>query len=176
MALSFSAAESLGDWHIWKFDREEQLPIELRVRPMSTDAQKEIDRKYQNLRFAKFRHDRRFGAKRWILTEEARTQQGQDYDAWMWTDCRNLFIRAEDERTATLLSEELKEAVGIGKRVCLDTRLTDRLKRALLQADIALGIFITKKGLQTEEEEAALEEALEKNSSSISDSAEISRS
>lgn len=89
----------------------------------------------------------------------------------VWADTENAWVTLGDQEAVDFYGKELGESFEVGQAVCLDGRLTDAIKKDMLEDDLPLANWIVGKATDAEAEVAeAEEEEASKNSQSSSSS------
>lgn len=162
--FSVTAEEFLGDWLKYDYDVNRDVPVMLRIRPLSDEQQEKVE---MDKKIGKRRFNRRIGMHERIIPDDKRKEAGRRYATWMWTDTRNFWRKISDEETAKVIGKEMKREFKAGETICFDGAWTDDLRRLFVRNDMRIANFIARQMVSDEQESAEeeeFEEELGKNS------------
>lgn len=160
MAFLESYADEVhpGNWHPVGFDSTRNVRVRLRVRPESRELREDLDKKFQ-------RPDKVRGVQFMRIPPKLQEKADVFQACAVWADTENFWVKLKTDAACALYKQELKlaEYPAIGTEVCIDGKLTDKLKEEILNGNMSLTLTILSKARLLEEQTAAEEEELTKN-------------
>ncbi|MCP4878328.1 MAG: hypothetical protein GY896_22980 [Gammaproteobacteria bacterium] len=161
MPFEFSVErEWLGTWEPYLFDKEKDVQVFLRIRPMTEDATSKVNKKFGKLKMIKAQ-----GVRQRQIPEGNRTEAGFARVSFMWTGIRNGYIKMVDEPTAAFFGEKLGKKFSISEEVLLPEDLWhpvtldenaprpfDDIKRLMLEQDTRISSKVVDIGMGTDSE------------------------
>lgn len=174
--------EYLGEWEPLRYDKEFDVQIQLRIRPLTEDESERINKKW-----GKMKMNKRQGVRQRQVPIENQREVGIDRVLFMWTGIKNGFIKATNQATCDYYSERLGKEYKVGDRIELPEnfyhpashpekarRPFDEIKRMMIERDTRISSKVVEIGMGTDDEiiedakteakeEAEQEKELEKN-------------
>lgn len=168
--------EYLGQWEPFVFDKELDVQVFLRIRPLTEDHNEKVQKKY-----GKFRMNKRQGVRQRHVPAKNQKAVGMENIIFMWTGVRNFHIKVTNEATASFFARVLdKKDIKVGSTIELPEdvwhkhdldpkapRPLDDLKNMMLQQDVRISSKVIDIGMGTDDdviegkEEEAKQEALQ---------------
>lgn len=156
---TYTDEENPGVWYTLARDPDRNVPVQFRIRAESRELREALDKEFG-------RDQKARGIKYRSIPDKLQQKADVAQAARLWTDAKNLWIRVRTQGAIELYSEEMQlngNGPALGDEVCLDGKLTDKIKQDILDQNMALTLAILAKGRLLEEQEAADREDLEKN-------------
>ena len=174
--------EYLGTWEPFVFDKELDLQVFLRIRPLTEEHNEKVQKKY-----GKFRMNKRQGVRQRQVPAKNQKAVGMENIIFMWTGVRNFHIKVTNEATASFFGSRLGKEYKVGDVIELPENLWhphdqddkaprpfDEIKQMMLQQDVRISSKVIDVGMSTDDDiieasaedrqqEALQEEELEKN-------------
>jgi len=136
-----SPDQDKGEWYVIGVDKDNDKPVEVRVRPIPPGVIRQIETTYGNPEkvASTYKTDSGEGqihVRQRIYSDEDFTAMSVDKAKYAWTDTRNFIIRAKDDMMAKRYSGLLGGGVElkVGEDIVLDGRLSDGIKNHILDA------------------------------------------
>ena len=138
--------KNLGRWEPFTFDEERNLQVSLRVKRLGREERKEKEKP-----FLRPQKRRRGGARTLEIPGNKLEEFGVECAMLIWTDVRNGYVKVQDDVAAKFYTDQ-----GIPAKkddeICLDGKLTREIKLRLIDQDNSIAVFITEKGVLTDDE------------------------
>lgn len=174
--------EYLGTWEPFLYDKEKDVQVYLRIRPLTEPVNEEISKTYGKMRMNKAQ-----GVRQRQIPEANRSKVGTARVLFMWTGIRNAYVKMVNQATADFWSKCLGKSHTVGEDVLLPENIWhpraldkkaprpfDDMKRMMIEQDtrfstkvIAIGMGTDDDAIEEVKEEAkqelAQEKELEKN-------------
>jgi hypothetical protein len=154
-------SEYLGTWEPYIFDKEKDVQVFLRIRPLTEDHNEAVQKKY-----GKFRMNKRQGVRQRQVPAKNQKAVGLANVLFMWTGIRNGFVRMSNEATAAFFGKCLGKQFEVGATIELPEnlchpkdldpkapRLLDELKTLMVRQDVRISNKVVSIGMGVDDEE-----------------------
>lgn len=162
--------EYLGTWEPFVYDKDLDVQVYLRIRPLTEAHNEKIQQKY-----GKFKMNKLQGVRQRRVPQKNQKAVGAENIVFMWTGVRNYHIKVTNEATASFFGECLKKEFKIGEVLELPEELwhphdlhlkaprpLDEIKNMMLQQDVRISSKVIDIGMGTDDDAVDAEEAEQK--------------
>jgi hypothetical protein len=152
--------EYLGEWEPLRYDKEYDVQILLRIRPLTEEESDRINKKW-----GKMKMNKRQGVRQRQVPVENQREVGIDRVLFMWTGIKNGFIKATNQATADWFGKRLGKEFKVGDRIQLPQNLyhpksldknaprpLDEIKRLMIENDTRISSKVVEVGMGTDDE------------------------
>lgn len=161
--------EYLGTWEPFVYDKDLDVQVYLRIRPLTEAHNEKIQKKY-----GKMKMNKRQGVRQRQVPPKNQKLVGSENIVFMWTGVRNFHIKVTNEATAAFFGERLKKECKVGETIVLPRELwhphdldvkaprpLDEIKNMMLQQDVRISSKVIDIGMGTDDDAVDAEEAKE---------------
>lgn len=154
-----------GTWFEYGKDPDQpQRLVRFRLRRVRDDEDKKIAERYGEVRVTQITvQESTASVKARLMTNDEMLELVKDRAVKAWVDSENLYLTPGDEESASTLSKYLDSDVKVGEETKIDGRLSDKVKRHILDEYSDLATWINSKVKEMERDVTKKEAGAAKN-------------
>lgn len=154
--------EYLGEWEPFRYDKEKDCQVYLRIRPTTEDQQEKMRKK-----FGVMKMNKRQGVRQRQVPPKNQRAMGLENVLFMWTGIRNGYVKIPNQATADFFAQRLNKEIKVGEEILLPEDLYhpfvadirdkkrrpfDEIKKVMIDSDTRISNKVIDIGYGTDDE------------------------